>query len=244
MEAVRDAELNAAVNGFVPARQGEDIAMATIIGTRKGESLSGAHGVYESDQISGMGGHDYLYGHGGDDWLYGGSGDDHIQGGADNDHLYGEEGRDTLLGQGGDDFLDGGDGDDTLLGGPGTDDLTGGSGADRFQWARSDANANLLHLDPAVDTITDFETGIDKIDISHFDADETTPFTRTRKGEPGNDAFEFVAQTDGTTPGHLTLSYDPDTGYTTLHAYTNTEAGADFTLLIFGQVDPATDLVL
>lgn len=216
--------------------------MATITGTRKGESLSGQYGVYESDYIYGMGGNDFLYGFEGDDWLYGGPGDDYIQGHADNDHLFGEAGRDTLQGQTGDDFLDGGAGNDKLLGGPGTDSLTGGDGADTFVWARGDANANLL--DPAIDTITDFETGVDTIDISHFDADETTPFTRTRKGEPGNDAFEYVTETDGTTPGHLTLSYDPATGYTTLNAYTNTEAGADFTLLIFGQVNPATDIIL
>lgn len=112
-----------------------------------------------------------------------------------------------------------------------------------FKWGRGHADANLLELDPAIDTITDFEIGVDKIDISHFDADETTTFTRTRKGEPGNDAFRYVAATDGVTPGDLTLSYDPLTGYTTLNAYTDTETGADFTLVIFGQVNPATDII-
>jgi Ca2+-binding RTX toxin-like protein len=214
--------------------------MVTIVGTRRGESLSGTN---ETDYLNGMGGNDFLYGHEGDDSLYGGSGDDYIQGGADNDHLFGEDGRDTLQGQTGDDVLDGGAGNDKLLGGPGTDYLTGGVGADTFVWARGHADANLLQLDRVVDTITDFESGIDKIDISHFDADETTPFTRTRKGEPGNDAFTYVTETDGITPGHLTLTYDPLTGYTTLNAYTDTEEGADFTLLIFGQVNPGTDIV-
>lgn len=219
--------------------------MVTIVGTRKGETLSGTDDVNEIDYVYGMGGNDHLYGHGGEDWLWGGSGDDRLFGGegADTDYLFGEDGKDTLFGGYGEDFLDGGAGDDKLYGGPGADQLTGGSGADTFVWARGHADANLLHLDPAVDTITDFETGVDKIDISHFDADETTPFTRTRRGEPGNDAFTYVTETNGVTPGHLTLTYDPLTGYTTLNAYTNTDPGPDFTLLIFGQVNPETDII-
>jgi Ca2+-binding RTX toxin-like protein len=213
------------------------------------------HGTDRNDySISGYGGNDILYGHGGDDQLYGhegedtlygGSGDDRLMGGEgeETDYLFGDDGNDVLFGGYGDDFLHGGAGNDDLWGGPGTDLLTGGTGADTFKWARGHADANLLDLDPAVDSITDFESGIDKIDISHFDADETTPFTRTRKGEPGNDAFTYVTETDGITPGHLTLTYDPLTGYTTLNAYTDTEDGADFTLLIFGQVNPGTDIV-
>lgn len=217
--------------------------MVTKTGTRKGESLSGTNDVNEIDYLYGMGGNDFLYGYGGEDWLYGGAGDDRIQAHDDNDHLFGEDGNDTLFGGYGDDALFGGAGNDKLYGGPGADELAGGPGADAFVWARGSADANLLYLDPAVDTIADFESGIDQIDISHFDADETTPFTRTRQGEPANDSFTYVTETDGTTPGHLTLSYDPVTGYTTLSAYTNAEAGPDFTLLIFGQVNPATDII-
>jgi Ca2+-binding RTX toxin-like protein len=222
--------------------------MVMKIGTRKGETLSGNDDVNEIDYLYGMGGNDQLFGYRGEDWLYGGSGDDRLNGGegADTDYLFGEEGNDTLFGGVGDDYLDGGAGNDELWGGPGRDTLTGGSGADTFKWARGHADANLLHLDPYADTITDFETGIDKIDISHFDADETTPFTRTRKGEPGNDAFTYIgAEAEGATPGpgQLTLTYDPLSNYTTLRAYTNTEAGADFTLVIFGQVNPATDIM-
>ena len=222
--------------------------MVTKTGTRKGETLTGTNDANEVDYLYGMGGNDFLYGYIGDDWLWGGSGDDRLYGGdgAHTDRLFGEDGSDTLFGGDGIDFLNGGAGNDKLYGGTGTDELTGGTGADMFVWARLDANANLLHLDPAVDTILDFEIGVDKIDISQFDANETTAFTRTRWGEPGNDAFIIVgeAETDGITPGHLTLSYDALTGYTTLKAYTNTEAGADFMLRILGQVNPATDIVL
>lgn len=219
--------------------------MVTVTGTRKGETISGTNDPNEIDYLYGMAGHDQLFGHAGEDWLYGGAGDDRLNGGEGEytDYLFGEDGNDTLFGGYGDDYLDGGAGNDKLYGGPGTDYLAGGAGSDWFVWARGHADANLLYLDPAIDTITDFQSGVDKIDVSHFDADETTPFTRTRKGEAGNDAFTYVIETDGTTPGHLTLSYDPLTGYTTLNAYTDTEAGTDFTLLIFGQVDPTTDLI-
>lgn len=217
--------------------------MVTLVGTKKSETLYGTKDTNEVDYLYGMGGNDSLYGFVGENWLYGGPGDDRLNGNDNVDHLFGEDGNDTLFGGYGDDFVDGGAGNDKIYGGPGTDEISGGSGSDLFVWVRGHADANLLHLDPAVDTITDFESGLDAIDISHFDADETTPFTRTRKGEPGNDPFTYVSETDGVTPGHLTFSYDPTTGYTTLNAYTNTEVGADFTLLIFGQVNPATDII-
>jgi Ca2+-binding RTX toxin-like protein len=219
--------------------------MVTKTGTRKGEMLFGTNDVNEVDYLYGMGGNDELFGYRGEDWLHGGSGDDRLNGGEgeDTDHLFGEDGADKLFGGYGNDVLNGGAGNDTLYGGPGEDELTGGSGADLFRWVRGDANGNWFHIE-GVDTITDFETGIDTIDISHLDAHEATPLTRDRRGEYGNESFTVVTATDGTTAGHLTLSYDSNTGYTTLSAYTNTQAGADFTLLIFGQVNPATDIIL
>ena len=217
--------------------------MVTKVGTHKRETLDGTRDVNEIDYLYGMGGNDTLNGYEGTDWLYGGSGDDRLNGYDDNDYLLGEDGNDKLFGGFGEDHLDGGAGNDTLYGGPGTDYLTGGSGADLFRWVRGDANGNLLHLE-GVDRITDFESGVDTIDISHLDAIEATLMTRDRHGEYGNEAFTVVGTTDGMTPGHLTLSYDPDAGYTTLSAYTNTEPGADFTLLVFGHVTAASDIIL
>ena len=54
------------------------------------------------------------------------------------------------------DVLNGGAGDDFLHDGAGADTLTGGAGADVFVFAR----------DGAVDVITDFEAGLDRIDVS------------------------------------------------------------------------------
>ncbi|MYM61736.1 type I secretion C-terminal target domain-containing protein, partial [Pseudomaricurvus sp. HS19] len=68
------------------------------------------------------------------DWMDGGSGDDQLYGGAGND---------TLLG---------GDGEDVIYGGIGSDTMSGGQGSDTFVWQVADAGA--------VDTITDFQTGV------------------------------------------------------------------------------------
>jgi Ca2+-binding RTX toxin-like protein len=70
-----------------------------------------------------------------------------------------------LFGGGGHDTLFGGDGNDLILGGGGADGLTGGAGADTFRYdAASDSSGGLPDL------IGDFQTGLDKIDLSRIDA--------------------------------------------------------------------------
>lgn len=106
-----------------------------------------------------------LVGEAGDDLLVGGAGDDTLRGGADNDtlrgragddELYGWEGDDLLFGGPGDDLLHGQAGNDTLDGGGGNNTLTGGAGTDIFVFRRVDS----------ADVITDFERGIDLLDLS------------------------------------------------------------------------------
>lgn len=81
------------------------------------------------------------------------------------ENAVGGQGRDLIVGngvanridgQGGSDVLQGGAGDDTLIGGLGNDTLSGGGDKDVFVFAK----------DGSTDTITDFQTGIDKIDLS------------------------------------------------------------------------------
>ncbi len=74
------------------------------------------------------------------------------------DALTGSALDDLLLGYGGDDTLNGGDGDDIIVDGAGADVLTGGAGADLF----------TLEPDGADDTITDFQRGLDALDLSHY----------------------------------------------------------------------------
>lgn len=72
------------------------------------------------------------------------------------DTINGMGGNDVLLGLSGDDLLRGGDGDDLLDGGIGNDTLVGGAGRDTF----------VLGPRPGVDTIADFEVGIDKLRLT------------------------------------------------------------------------------
>lgn len=96
---------------------------------------------------------------------------DNLSGGGDT--IEGRKGDDVLLGAGGDDHLDGGRGDDTLQGGAGADILTGGPGADIFKYvARSEAPAEQGdseghdHAAASLETILDFQAGIDTLDFS------------------------------------------------------------------------------
>ena len=83
--------------------------------------------------------------------------------------------RNSLYSELGNDVLDGGEGDDFLWAGQGDDTLTGGGGADTFYYgATSDFNT--------VDTITDFQQGVDKINLAAIDA---------RPDLAGNQAFTF-----------------------------------------------------
>ena len=70
-------------------------------------------------------------------------------GSSERDYLVGNQVDNVLEGLGGDDVLEGGDGDDTLL---------GGDGADTFLFKSTDGT----------DTIGDFESGVDTIDLTAF----------------------------------------------------------------------------
>jgi Ca2+-binding RTX toxin-like protein len=90
--------------------------------------------------------------------IAGDSGKDVIIGGRNADVIEGDDGDDSLLG---------GAGNDTLAGNKGNDTLTGGAGSDVFEF-----EADLL--DNGVDTITDFVSGRDRLDLSLFAAGGST----------------------------------------------------------------------
>jgi Ca2+-binding RTX toxin-like protein len=77
--------------------------------------------------------------------------------------MTGNDGDNGLKGMGGDDTIRGGLGNDTIEGGLGRDRMTGGDGADIFTLKDGDSPATDT---AAYDTITDFVSGVDKIDLS------------------------------------------------------------------------------
>ena len=78
----------------------------------------------------------------------------------DSDIVVGSEEGDEIHAQGGVDTIYGGDNTDYLFGGSGGDTLTGGAGADIYAFGLGDGS----------DTITDFNTDDDTINLSMFGA--------------------------------------------------------------------------
>ena len=138
----------------------------------------------------------------------------------------------------GDDVLIGGAGADILTGGTGSDRLTGGGGADTFVFAsagegplpalRSDGKKFLADL------VTDFQTGIDRIDLSAIDA---------IAGTAGNDAFTFIGTNAFT--GHAgELRYDAGPGPIQILADVDGDGFADFQIAAIASSLQAADFIL
>ena len=108
---------------------------------------------------------DQVQGGGGLVRVLAGAGNDVIHIGATAMVVFGAEGMDTVTGGGaadvirggvGHDFLDGAGGNDTIAGGKGNDLILGGTGADHFLYGDADGT----------DVISDFEDGVDRIDLT------------------------------------------------------------------------------
>jgi Ca2+-binding RTX toxin-like protein len=80
----------------------------------------------------------------------------------------GNAGANRLTGNNGANFISGGGGDDTLRGNFGADTLSGGDGADTFLYIGVNESGPS-----AKDSITDFLSGVDRLDFSAIDADTT-----------------------------------------------------------------------
>jgi Ca2+-binding RTX toxin-like protein len=106
------------------------------------------------------------------DTLTGGSGIDVLIGGSGDDTITGGAGADTNLDGGLDnDTIDGGAGADTIRGDGGTDVMTGGDSTSQDDFVISDAAMQAATVAASgitaatFDTITDFVTGVDKLEI-------------------------------------------------------------------------------
>lgn len=235
-------------NDIVHGNGGDDF----ILGNEGNDRLFGGSG---NDTIDGGDGNDFidgglpggggstvvvpgdaLYGGAGNDTILGGTGRDRIYGGSDADLLKGGDGSDRMFGESGRDTLEGGAGNDTLFGGQGGDRLTGGDGRDFFSYESVQDSLNLRGL---FDTITDFQAGQDKLDLSMIDANESSV---------GNQAFTLV---DYTGPnqvlgiGQLSVHFDAIANVTIIEGNVDLDASSEFHLELVGNVMPnASDFVL
>ncbi|MEQ1738789.1 MAG: calcium-binding protein [Methyloglobulus sp.] len=136
-------------------------------------------GTADTDRLYGYATADNLDGLAGNDYLYGRAGNDTLNGGADNDYVYGEDGDDTLAGGTGvdviyggkgNDLVQGGDDNDTLYGDAGNDTLGGGAGNDSLIGGTG-SDTYLFGKGYGLDTISNYDIGVDKLDSIQFAAD-------------------------------------------------------------------------
>jgi len=202
-----DASAGVTVDLAVAGPQNTGEGADTLIGI---ENLTGSA---FADTLRGTSGDNYLISGGGDDTLVGLGGNDRFDGGEGSDtvsyagvatgvfvdlnftsqytgagseqlvgieNLTGSAFADRLTGNAGANALSGGAGNDSLIGGLGRDVLTGGSGNDLFDFnavAESAVGAGNR------DVITDFQPGLDDIDLAGIDA------STDRSGDQG---FRFI----------------------------------------------------
>ena len=177
-------------NDTLNGRGGEDF----IQGGNGNDTLSGGGG---DDALLGGSGNDRLTGGNGSDFLSGGRGNDFLAGGDSADDLFGNRGNDTINGGNGNDFINGGRGSDNLSGGNGQDAIIGGRGNDTINGgAGNDTLTGSAGSDTFVfregssfDTITDFSSGRDRIDLSDFDFDN---FNDLNLVEQNGNTFVFI----------------------------------------------------
>ena len=171
-------------------RGGEDF----IQGGNGDDTLSGGRG---DDALFGGSGNDRLTGGEGSDFLTGGRGNDFLAGGDRADDLFGNRGNDTINGGNGNDFINGGRGNDNLSGGNGQDAIIGGRGNDTINGGTGNdiltGNAGsdtfVFREGSGFDTITDFSSGRDRIDLSDFDYDN---FNDLNLVEQNGNTFVFI----------------------------------------------------
>jgi Ca2+-binding RTX toxin-like protein len=121
----------------------------------------------------------------------------------------------NVIGTNGVDLLIGNAGANVLTGGLGVDQLTGGGGVDTFTF-----NSIADSSNGAPDLITDFHSGIDKLDLSGIDANS---------GLGGNQAFTFMGA--GAFDNHAAeLIYQVLGGSAFVRGDVNGDGVADFTI--------------
>ncbi|MEP2769821.1 MAG: calcium-binding protein [Paracoccaceae bacterium] len=135
---------------------------------------------------------------GGDDIAIGREGQDEFFMGSGNDTAFGGFGEDTLNGGSNADVLDGGPGDDRVRGDDGVDHLNGNSGNDLLNGG---ANADTFWFfdihSMGRDRITDFEDGLDVINLSDWGFASAADVLALASSAGGFDQHTRITFTDG-----------------------------------------------
>lgn len=143
----------------------------TLLGEGDNDLLDGGEG---NNNLNAGVGNDTLLSGAGSDTINAGAGNDSMTSGAGGDRVFGLDGNDTIDGDAGNDIIIGGSGNDLLRGGAGSDDLAaeagsdtldGGAGADML---RGGVGADLFIFNDGADTIRNFDTLQDRIDLRSF----------------------------------------------------------------------------
>lgn len=144
-----EARMNGGDDLFVDNFQGGLNGQDTVFAGGGNDTIEGRSG---GDLFYGQNGSDLVNGRTGADTIFGGGGSDTILGGNGADVVHGGNGRDSIdLGRGRDVFVD-----SAQTGFLGNDTITGGGGADTFVFGST----------IAVETITDFQVGIDTLELA------------------------------------------------------------------------------
>jgi RTX calcium-binding nonapeptide repeat (4 copies) len=151
-------------------------------------------------------------------------GTDTFLGSTSNDWVFGGLGSDSVSGAGG---------TDTIVGGQQADTLSGGVGGDLFDY-------NFVfesRFNSTADQILDFEVGVDKIDLSGIDANET---------QAGNQDFVFIGNAAFTgVAGELRIDTVLIPGQISILGDTNGNALPDLHIILVNGVTPlASDYIL
>jgi len=151
---------------------------------------------------------------------------ENLTGSSYNDVLTGNSGSNVLDGGAGADKLSGGAGTDVLIGGAGKDIMTGGISSDTFVFkTAAEAGSGSTR-----DVITDFQHGVDKIDLLAIDANGSAQ---------GNGAFHFLAQEGASfdhKAGALTWHYEDKADATVVQGDLNGDGVQDFQVQLHGHV--------
>ncbi|MBN9348414.1 MAG: autotransporter-associated beta strand repeat-containing protein [Devosia sp.] len=149
--------------------------------------------------------------------------------------LSGSAASEIILGKSGNDTIRGHGGDDTIVGGRGADKMNGGDGADSFVFLPGDlpkpraADKWLSPLNGKFDYISDFQPGVDVIDLSAIDAN-------TKKA--GNQAFHFEGKGKlSDSRGELVYEFygtKASARYTIISGDTNGDGNFDFRIVLKG----------